>query len=135
MNFLSDHEMVQAVAYPELDDHPDRALAEQLLPRGCGAVFSFNLRGGRPAGIAFVDALNLFSHLANVGDARSLVIHPASTTHHRMDAGALAAAGIESGTVRLSVGLEDPDDLLDDLSQALRRASRAVEKTAGSTSQ
>ena len=81
-------------------------------------------RRGRPAGRAFIDACSLFSHLANVGDAKSLVIHPASTTHSRMDEAALAAAGIAPGLVRLSVGLEDPDDLVDDLSRALYRSQK-----------
>ena len=94
------------------------------MPRGCGAVFSFNLEGGREAGIAFVDGLDLFSHLANVGDAKSLVIHPASTTHHRMDDAALAAGGISSGTIRLSIGLEDTADLITDLKQGLRAAGK-----------
>jgi O-acetylhomoserine (thiol)-lyase len=124
--FLQKEDMVAAARYPELDTHPDRALAARLLPRGCGAVFSFDLRGGRRAGIAFVDSLAVFSHLANVGDARSLVIHPASTTHHRMDAAALAAAGIGEGTIRLSIGLEDPDDLIDDLRTGLRAAAKAA---------
>jgi O-acetylhomoserine (thiol)-lyase len=130
VNFLHEHEAVEAVAYPELEGHPDRALAEQLLPKGCGAVFSFNLRGGRAAGIAFVDALDLFSHLANVGDAKSLVIHPASTTHHRMDEAALAAGGIGAGTIRLSIGLENLDDVIDDLKQGLRAAAKVAEKAA-----
>jgi len=125
--FLRTHPQVAQVGYPELEGHPDRALAATLLPRGCGAVFSFDLRGGRAAGVAFVDALTLFSHLANVGDAKSLVIHPASTTHHRMDAAALKAAGIGEGTIRLSVGLEDIDDLIDDLSQGLRAAAKLTE--------
>ncbi len=125
--FLRAHAQVTQVGYPELEGHPDRALAAELLPRGCGAVFSFDLRGGRAAGVAFVDALNLFSHLANVGDAKSLVIHPASTTHHRMDAQALKAAGIGEGTIRLSVGLENVEDLIDDLSQGLRAAAKLTE--------
>ncbi len=128
--FLQGHEMVAAVSYPELDGHPDRALAGRLLPRGCGAVFSFELKGGRNAGVAFVDALDLFSHLANVGDAKSLVIHPASTTHHRMDGPALAAAGISAGSIRLSIGLEDVDDLIADLQQGLRAAQKVAEKEA-----
>jgi O-acetylhomoserine (thiol)-lyase len=128
--FLQGHEMVDSVAYPELDGHPDQALASQLLPRGCGAVFSFALRGGRSAGVAFVDALDLFSHLANVGDAKSLVIHPASTTHHRMDEPALAAAGISAGTIRLSIGLEQVGDLISDLQQGLRAAQKVAEKEA-----
>jgi O-acetylhomoserine (thiol)-lyase len=122
--------MVASVAYPELDGHPDQALARQLLPRGCGAVFSFDLKGGRNAGVAFVDALDLFSHLANIGDAKSLVIHPASTTHFRMDSAALAAAGISAGTIRLSIGLEEVGDLIADLQQGLRAAQKVVEKEA-----
>jgi len=124
--FLAAHRQVQSVAYPELESHPDYALAKALLPRGCGAVFSFDLKGSRQSGRAFVEALRVFSHLANVGDAKSLVIHPASTTHFRVPDDALAAAGIGQGTIRLSVGLEDVDDLLDDLAQALSRASKAA---------
>jgi O-acetylhomoserine (thiol)-lyase len=117
--YLKAHDTVEWVSYPELPEHPDHALAARLLPQGCGAVFSFGIRGGRAAGKRFIESLRVFSHLANVGDAKSLVIHPASTTHHRMDAQALAAAGISEGMVRLSVGLEDPDDLTEDLSRAL----------------
>ena len=95
--FLAGHAMVAEVGYPELETHPDHALAKRLLPRGCGSVFSFDLRGSREQGLAFIEALKLFSHLANVGDCRSLVIHPASTTHFRMDDAALARAGIGPG--------------------------------------
>ena len=119
VQFLAKHEAVEAVSYPELPSHPDHELARKILPRGCGAVFTFSLKGGRAAGRRFIEALKVFSHLANVGDAKSLVIHPATTTHYRMDAAALRAAGIGEGTVRLSVGLEDPDDLIEDLSRAL----------------
>ncbi len=122
--FLAAHAQVESVAYPELPDHRDHALAQRLLPRGCGAVFSFNLRGSRAAGRAFVEALKVFSHLANVGDAKSLVIHPASTTHFRVPDADLAAAGITQGTIRLSVGLEDAQDLIDDLARALKIASK-----------
>ncbi|WP_046114800.1 O-acetylhomoserine aminocarboxypropyltransferase [Aquincola tertiaricarbonis] len=125
VEFLAAHPMVAGVAYPELPGHPDHALARRLLPRGCGAVFSFDLKGSRKQGQAFIEALKLFSHLANVGDCRSLVIHPASTTHFRMDDAALAQAGIGPGTIRLSVGLEDPNDLLDDLRRALKAAEKA----------
>lgn len=123
--FLSEHEAVEWVSYPELPDHPDHELAQELLPRGCGAVFSFGIKGDRRSGQNFIDALGLFSHLANVGDAKSLVIHPASTTHHRMDADALAAAGISEGLIRLSVGLEDVSDLIEDLTRALHASQRA----------
>ncbi len=122
--FLREHPLVRAVGYPELPGHPDHALAQKLLPRGCGAVFSFDLEGAREQGRRFIEALRLFSHLANVGDAKSLVIHPASTTHFRMGAADLAKAGITEGTIRLSIGLEDPDDLIEDLSRALHAAGK-----------
>jgi O-acetylhomoserine (thiol)-lyase len=122
--FLAAHEAVSRVHHPHLPSHPDHALAARLYPGGCSALLSFELRGGREAGRKFIEALTLFSHLANIGDAKSLVIHPASTTHFRMDDAALAAAGITPGTVRLSIGLEHPQDLLDDLSRALRAASK-----------
>ncbi|WP_162066794.1 O-acetylhomoserine aminocarboxypropyltransferase [Burkholderia sp. THE68] len=127
IEFLLSSPAVEGVAYPELPTHRDRALAERLLPRGAGAVFSFDLKGGVPAARKFIETLTLFSHLANVGDARSLVIHPASTTHFRMDAAALAAAGIGPGRIRLSIGLEDPDDLIDDLKRGLKAAQKAGE--------
>lgn len=117
--FLGQNAAVQSVCYPELETHPDHALAQALLPAGCGAVLSFEVKGGREAGRKFIEKLGLFSHLANIGDAKSLVIHPASTTHFRMDADALRAAGIGEGTIRLSIGLEHPDDLIEDLSRAL----------------
>jgi O-acetylhomoserine (thiol)-lyase len=130
VSFLAGHAMVARVGYPELEDHPSHALARRLLPKGCGAVFSFDLKGSRAQGVAFIEALKLFSHLANVGDCRSLVIHPASTTHFRMDDTALAAAGITPGTIRLSIGLEDADDLIDDLKRALKAAQKAGEARA-----
>lgn len=124
VEFLVRHPAVASVSYPELPGHPDHELAKRLLPKGCGAVFSFNLKGDRAAGRRFVETLRIFSHLANVGDAKSLVIHPASTTHFRMDEAALAAAGITEGSMRLSIGLEDADDLTDDLSAGLRAAQK-----------
>ncbi|MCU0765678.1 MAG: O-acetylhomoserine aminocarboxypropyltransferase [Burkholderiaceae bacterium] len=123
--FLAAHPQIESIAYPELPSHPDHELAKRLLPKGCGAVFSFDLKGSRAAGRRFVESLQVFSHLANVGDAKSLVIHPASTTHFRVPDDELAAAGIRQGTIRLSIGLEDPADLLDDLSRALKAASKA----------
>ena len=123
---LAGHASVARVGYPELDGHPSQALARKLLPRGCGSVFSFDMKGSRAQGRAFIEALKIFSHLANVGDCRSLVIHPASTTHFRMDDAALGAAGITPGTIRLSIGLEDADDLIDDLKKALRAAEKAA---------
>jgi O-acetylhomoserine (thiol)-lyase len=124
VEFLAAHPLVSRVGHPMLANHPSHALAQRLLPKGAGSVFSFDIRGSRAQGKAFVEALKVFSHLANVGDCRSLVIHPASTTHFRMDEAALAQAGITQGTIRLSIGLEDADDLIDDLSRALKAAAK-----------
>jgi O-acetylhomoserine (thiol)-lyase len=125
VGFLKDNPAVERIASPELPSHPDHALGQKLLPKGTGSIFSFDIKGGREAGRRFIERLRLFSHLANVGDAKSLVIHPASTTHAQLDAAALKEAGIGEGMIRLSVGLEDPADLLDDLGQALRAAAKA----------
>jgi len=126
--FLAEQDLVAQVAYPGLKSHRDHALAQKLLPKGSGAVLSFELKnegsGGRERGRRFIEALRLFSHLANVGDARSLVIHPASTTHFRLDDEALARAGIGPGTIRLSIGLEDAADLIADLTTALKVAAK-----------
>jgi O-acetylhomoserine (thiol)-lyase len=124
--YLAAHPMVEKVMYPELSSHPDQALCRKLLPKGAGAVFAFDMKGGRPAGRAFIEALRVFSHLANVGDAKSLVIHPATTTHYRMSDEDLKKAAITAGTVRLSIGLEDPEDLIDDLGRALNAAQKAA---------
>lgn len=126
VQFLSSHEQVEVVHHPSVPTHPDHELAKKLLPHGTGAVFSFEIKGGRKAGAAFIDSLRLFSHLANVGDAKSLVIHPASTTHSRMDEAALLESGIAPGLIRLSVGLEEAADLTTDLSSALKSASRVA---------
>lgn len=125
VEFLASHPFVSRVGHPLLDSHPSHQLAQKLLPRGAGSVFSFDLKGSRAQGQKFIETLKVFSHLANVGDCRSLVIHPASTTHFRMDDAALAQAGIGAGTIRLSIGLEDPDDLIDDLKKALKAAEKA----------
>jgi O-acetylhomoserine (thiol)-lyase len=122
--FLATHPMVERVGHPILESHPSHAMAKKLLPRGAGSVFSFDIKGSREQGQAFVETLKVFSHLANVGDCRSLVIQPASTTHFRMDAAALKQAGISPGTIRLSIGLEDANDLIDDLKRALRAAEK-----------
>ncbi len=124
VEFLAAHPFVARVGHPMLESHPSHALAQKLLPRGAGSVFSFDLKGSREQGKAFIESLQVFSHLANVGDCRSLVIHPASTTHFRMDDAALAGAGITQGTIRLSIGLEDPADLIDDLKRALKAAEK-----------
>jgi O-acetylhomoserine (thiol)-lyase len=126
VEFLVAHPAVESVSYPELPEHPDYQLAKKLLPRGCGAVFSFTLKGDRAAGRRFVESLSVFSHLANVGDAKSLVIHPASTTHFRVPTEQLEASGIREGTMRLSVGLEDADDLIDDLKRGLKASQKGA---------
>ncbi len=123
--YLEGHDAVSWVSHPDLPSHPDHARAQVLLPKGAGAVFCFGVKGGRAAGRAFIEAVELLSHLANVGDAKSLVIHPASTTHQQMDAASLAAAGVGEDMVRLSIGLEDPEDLIADLERGLKAASRA----------
>ncbi|MGE0724782.1 MAG: O-acetylhomoserine aminocarboxypropyltransferase [Alphaproteobacteria bacterium] len=128
LDFLTASTQVAWVCHPDLPDHPDHALAKRLMPRGAGSIVSFGIKGGRAAGRAFIDALRLVSHLANVGDAKSLVIHPASTTHQQLDAEALRAAGVGEDMIRLSVGLEDVEDIVEDIGQALRAAARAVER-------
>ncbi|HXU43094.1 MAG TPA: O-acetylhomoserine aminocarboxypropyltransferase [Burkholderiales bacterium] len=124
VQYLKSNSAVQKVIYPGLPDHPDHELAKKLLPLGCGAVLSFEIKGGRAAGKKFIESLRIFSHLANVGDAKSLVIHPATTTHYRMSDEDLMRAGITAGTVRLSIGLEDPQDLVDDLDRALKASQK-----------
>lgn len=117
--WLADHPLVTWVAHADLPDSPYRELAAKYLPKGAGAIFTFGVKGGRAAGRRFIEALELVSHLANVGDARTLVIHPASTTHQQMTDEQLATAGVGADMIRLSVGLEDLDDILWDLDQAL----------------
>ena len=126
VQFLASHPLVSRVGHPMLESHPSHTLAQKLLPRGAGSVFSFDIAGNRNQGKKFIETLKVFSHLANVGDCRSLVIHPASTTHFRMSDEALAQAGIGQGTIRLSIGLEDADDLIDDLKRALKAAEKAA---------
>jgi O-acetylhomoserine (thiol)-lyase len=126
VEFLASQSAIESVSYPELASHPDHALAKKLLPKGCGAVFSFNLKGDRAAGRRFVESLRIFSHLANVGDAKSLVIHPASTTHFRVPVEQLAAAGITEGTIRLSIGLENAEDLIEDLERGLKMSQKGL---------
>ncbi|MBT7249305.1 MAG: bifunctional O-acetylhomoserine aminocarboxypropyltransferase/cysteine synthase, partial [Rhodospirillaceae bacterium] len=118
--FLEGVDEVEWVNYPGLASHPDHELAKRLIPKGPGAMLSFGMKGGRAAGRKFIESVRLASHLANVGDAKTLVIHPASTTHQQMSGEALEAAGIGEGMVRLSVGIEDVDDIIADLKQALR---------------
>jgi O-acetylhomoserine (thiol)-lyase len=122
--FLEEHRMVERVRYAGLESSPYHALARRYLPCGAGAVFAFDLKGGRLAGQRFIESLQLWSHLANVGDTKSLVIHPASTTHRQQSDEDLAASGITPGTIRLSVGLENLDDLTWDLEYGLRAAEQ-----------
>jgi len=117
--YLQQHHAVSWVNYPGLPNHESYARAQQYLPKGAGAVLGFGIKGGREAGRAFIDNLKLFTHLANVGDARSLAIHPASTTHQQLSPAEQAATGVTDDYVRLSIGIEDIDDILWDLDQAL----------------
>ena len=121
---LAANDAVTWVKYPSMPDHPDHDLARRLYPRGTGAILSFGIAGGRDAGAKFIAAVRLASHLANVGDAKTLVIHPASTTHQQMSAADLAAAGVGEDLVRISVGLEDPRDIIEDLERALKASQR-----------
>lgn len=121
--YLDGHDSVSNITYPGLPGSRYRPLADKYLPRGCSAVFSFDIDGGREAGQEFIRGVTLWSHLANVGDAKSLIIHPASTTHRQLDEAELAAAGVGSGTIRLSVGIESVEDLIWDLDQGFARAS------------
>jgi O-acetylhomoserine (thiol)-lyase len=123
--FLQGRPEVDQVRYPGSPGSPYEPLVNKYLPRGAGAIFAFDLKGGREAGQQFIRALQLWSHLANVGDAKSLVIHPASTTHRQLTDAELTAAGISGGTIRLSVGLESLDDLVWDLERGLAAASGA----------
>jgi O-acetylhomoserine (thiol)-lyase len=122
--FLSEHRLVSWVNYPTLPDSPYRELAKKYLPRGAGAIMTFGIKGGYEAGKRFINAVELFSHLANVGDAKSLVIHPASTTHQQLSQEDREAAGVGDDMIRLSVGLEDIEDIFWDLDQALHASQR-----------
>jgi O-acetylhomoserine (thiol)-lyase len=124
IDMLDSNEAVEWIRHPEHPSHPDHELAARLYPKGAGAMLSFGVRGGRDAGRRFIEAVRLASHLANVGDAKTLVIHPGSTTHQQMSTEDLEAAGISENLIRLSVGLEDADDICADLSQALRASQR-----------
>ena len=124
IDLLDTHEAVEWIRHPEHPSHPDHELAARLYPHGAGAILSFGVAGGREAGRRFIEAVRLASHLANVGDAKTLVIHPASTTHQQMSAADLEAAGVSENLIRLSVGLEDPEDIFRDLDQALRASQR-----------
>jgi O-acetylhomoserine (thiol)-lyase len=125
LEFLKSNKAVEWVLHPSLDSHPDHELAKKLLPRGAGSIITFGIKGGRDAGRKFIEALKLVSHVANVGDAKTLVIHPASTTHQQMNAEQLKIAGIGEELIRLSIGIEAAEDIIGDLGQALRFSQKA----------
>ncbi|NLX19196.1 MAG: O-acetylhomoserine aminocarboxypropyltransferase/cysteine synthase, partial [Desulfobulbus sp.] len=118
--FLQTHPKVAWVSYPDFDDHPSYEFARRYLPQGPGAVLTFGIKGGRTAGQRFINSIQLFSHVANIGDCKSLAIHPASTTHSQLSDEALRQSGVTPDMIRLSVGLEDKEDLYWDLDQALK---------------
>jgi len=128
--FLAAHPAVEYVNYPGLADSPYHTLAQKYLPKGAGSIFTFGIRGGREAGRRFIESVQLFSHLANVGDSKSLVIHPGSTTHAQMTDDELRSVGIGPEMVRVSVGIEDPADILWDLEQALAKSQRVPTEAA-----
>jgi O-acetylhomoserine (thiol)-lyase len=125
LEFLTKSDAVAWVLHPSLDTHPDHELAKRLLPKGAGSIISCGIKGGREAGRKFIEALRLASHLANVGDAKTLVIHPASTTHQQMNTAQLKEAGLGEELVRLSIGLEAASDIIDDFDRALRASQKA----------
>jgi len=126
LNFLTNHEQIAWVRHPSLPDHPDHETAMRLLPKGAGSVIAAGIKGGRDAGRAFIENVELSSHLANVGDAKTLVIHPGSTTHSHLDDKTMEAAGLTDDLVRISVGLEDIDDIIADFNRGLKAAARAA---------
>ena len=126
LDFLTTHEDVAWVRHPDLPDHPGHDIAKRLMPRGAGSIIAFGVKGGREAGRAFIEAVELSSHLANVGDAKTLVIHPASTTHSHIDADAMKAGGLSDDMIRLSVGLEDVADIKADFESGFKAARRLL---------
>ncbi|MEC9343519.1 MAG: O-acetylhomoserine aminocarboxypropyltransferase [Pseudomonadota bacterium] len=128
LDYLAGHEAVAWVRHPSLPDHPDHAVAERLLPKGAGSIIAFGVKGGREAGQAFIENVQIASHLANVGDAKTLVIHPASTTHSHISPEDMKAGGLSEDMIRLSVGLESIGDLIADFDRALKAAGRIAEK-------
>ena len=122
LDYLTSHKLVTWVSHPDLPSHSSHELAKKYLPKGAGSIISFGVEGGRDAGKAFIENVQLASHLANVGDAKTLIIHPATTTHSRINAEQLVAAGITDDMVRLSVGLEDIEDIKADFENGFRAA-------------
>lgn len=124
LKYLSNHEQVSWVNHPDMPDHDSNALAKKYMPKGAGSIITFGVKGGREAGKAFIENVKLASHLANVGDAKTLIIHPATTTHSRIDADALVAAGITEDMIRISVGIENVADIQDDFNKGFRAAKK-----------
>ncbi|WP_340372378.1 O-acetylhomoserine aminocarboxypropyltransferase/cysteine synthase family protein [Peribacillus sp. FSL E2-0218] len=132
IQYLKNHPAVKWVSYPANEDHPDKALANKYLPKGAGAVVTFGIQGDREAGARLINSVELWSHVANVGDAKSLIIHPASTTHQQLNDAGLAKSGVSADQVRLSIGIENVDDLIEDLEQAIQKATDIVSVTSQS---
>ena len=124
LELMQNDDAVAWITHPRVPDHPDHELANRLYPKGAGSIFSFGVKGGRDAGRKFIEACELASHVANVGDARTLVLHPASTTHGQMSADELVSAGLGEDLIRVSIGLEDPQDIVEDFARALKASQR-----------
>ena len=124
VDYLSNNPNVSWVNHPSLPDHPDHKVASKLMPKGAGSMIAFGIKGGKEAGHAFINSLKLTSHLANVGDAKSLVIHPASATHSQMDKKSLELAGLTEDMIRFSVGLEDMEDIKNDFENGFRASQK-----------
>ncbi|NCT36210.1 O-acetylhomoserine aminocarboxypropyltransferase/cysteine synthase [Bacillus sp. EB93] len=132
INYLKNHPAVTWVSHPGDEDHPDKALADKYLPKGAGSVVTFGIQGNREAGAKLINSVELWSHVANVGDAKSLIIHPASTTHQQLNEAGLEKAGVSADQVRLSIGIENVEDLIEDLEQAIEKATNIVSLTSKS---
>jgi O-acetylhomoserine (thiol)-lyase len=130
IQYLENHPAVTWVSHPGKEDHPDKALADKYLPKGAGSVVTFGIQGDREAGAKLINSVELWSHVANVGDAKSLIIHPASTTHQQLNDAGLAKAGVRADQVRLSIGIENAEDLIEDLEQAIEKATNIVSLTS-----
>ncbi|MDM5361102.1 O-acetylhomoserine aminocarboxypropyltransferase/cysteine synthase family protein [Peribacillus sp. ACCC06369] len=130
LQYLKNHLAVTWVSHPSNEDHPDKALADKYLPKGAGSVVTFGIKGDREAGAKLINSVELWSHVANVGDAKSLIIHPASTTHQQLNDAGLAKAGVRADQVRLSIGIENVEDLIEDLEQAIEKATNIVSLTS-----
>jgi O-acetylhomoserine (thiol)-lyase len=123
VEFLEQHPAVEWVTYPGHESHPDYELAQKYLPKGAGSMIIFGIKGGREAGAKLIDSIKLWAHVANVGDSKSLIIHPASTTHQQLDEEGLKASGVSEDLIRLSIGIENVDDIIDELEAAIEAAT------------